>query len=142
MSIYNFNYKIDSSWISASKTRNFLLNDPLIDYLEYININTINTTTNITNTINKKRKREDSFLTTILDNGNKFEQIIINKLNEKFPNQITTIINTNTDNINVIDMIRDPDNFKLTIDMINKKVPIIYQGVLHNIINKNMDLMI
>ena len=33
-------------------------------------------------------------------------------------------------------MIRNPDNFRLTIDMINKKVPIIYQGVLHNTINK------
>ncbi len=114
---FNFNYIIDSTWMSASKTRNYLLNDPLIDYLEYI-------------TPTKKRKHEDTFLTTIFENGINFELKIINKLKEKFPNQITTIINTDTTNI--IEQIRNPLNFKLTIDMINDRVPIIYQGVLHN----------
>jgi len=112
-----FIYTIDNTWISAGKTRNYLLNDPLVDYLAY--------------TIpNKKRKCEDAFLSIILDNGIKFEQQIINKLKEKFPNKITTIIGTDIENI------RNPDYFQLTIDMIKNKVPIIYQGVLHNVDNK------
>ena len=141
MSIIDFNYSIDTTWVSASKTRNFLLNDQLIDYLKYNNMTDIINSKKrkrqydiSTTTSTKKIKHEDSFLSTILNNGIKFEQNIMNKLNEKFPNKIITIINTNTDTN--IDNIRDPNYFKLTIDMIKKKVPIIYQGVLHNTVDK------
>ena len=113
---YDFNYIVDDSWIAASKTRNYLLNDPLVDYLEYNK---------------KKRKRDDdTFHSLILANGVIFEDQIIEILNKKFPDQIKTIV------LNDKSIIRDPKYFKLTIDMINQKVPIIYQGVLHNKINK------
>ena len=62
--IYTSDYTIDDLWISASRTRNYLLNDPLIDYLEF----------NKYYTIDKKRKRDDTFLSIILDNGIKFEK--------------------------------------------------------------------
>ena len=112
---YDYDYIVDSSWISATKTRNYILDDPLIDYLKYTN--------------KLKRKREDTFLNLILDNGLKFEENIIKILREKFPNKITTISIQ-------MDDIRNPLYFKKTIDAINNKDPIIYQGVLHNPLNK------
>ena len=33
--------RITNSWVSASKTRNFALNDPLLDYLKMYNITNI-----------------------------------------------------------------------------------------------------
>lgn len=122
--LHNFNYNIDDTWISASKTRNYLLNDPLIDFLEYKNKTT------------KKRKynenKEETFLTTILDNGIEFEKNIMNKLFNKFPDEIITVGNHTT--------CRNPIYYKLTIDLIKNNVPIIYQGVLHNLEDKTFGI--
>ena len=49
--------KITKKWIAASKTRNFALNDPLIDYLKYYNIKDINDKPKIINKIILKSKK-------------------------------------------------------------------------------------
>ena len=122
--LHDYNHIIDDTWISASRTRNYMLNDQLIDYLEY-------------NKSNKKRKynnnlNDDSFLTTLLNNGIEFEKTIMEKLQIKFKNDIITVGNyTNC---------RNPIYFKLTIDLIKNKVPIIYQGILHNVENKTFGM--
>ena len=143
----NIDYKIDSNWIAASRTRNFLLDDPLIDYLEYNNIYNKNDIS-----IGKKRKfselnekqidnidnieniEKDTFLNTIFTNGINFENDIIKQLKNKYPNDVITIIESN-DNKYYKYKIRDPNYSKITFNMIKKGIPIIYQGVLHD--NKN-----
>lgn len=122
-----FNYTIDNTWISAGKTRNYLLNDPLIDYLK------LNQNTNTNLNFKKRKSSNEDFHNIILDNGHIFEQQIIDKLHELYPGQISTIINPNQSNLSII---TNPAYFKITIDKINERMPIIYQGVLHNPIDK------
>lgn len=137
--LYNdINYKIDDTWISASRTRNYLLEDPLMDYLEH---NRIFDPEDEKIETNRKRKHSEqnldnnTFLNTILSNGIEFENEIISKLKRRFPNDLITIIDLNNDKY-LKDKIRDPIYFKITIEMIKKGIPIIYQGVLHDQKNK------
>lgn len=136
------NYKIDHNWISASKTRNCSLDDPLIDYLEY---NAIYEPDDLTKS--KKRKygeisgyrntntsfNSDTFQSVIFSNGNDFEKKIVDKLKTDYPNDFITIIDTSVFDKSTHQKIRDPSYFYKTVDTINSKKGIIYQGVLHDI---------
>ena len=136
------NYKIDHNWISASKTRNYSLDDPLIDYLEY---NSIYEPEDLIKS--KKRKygeisgyrgvssnfNTDTFQSVIFSNGNDFEKKIVDKLKTDYPNDFITIIDTSVFDKSTHQKIRDPSYFYKTVDTINSKKGIIYQGVLHDI---------
>jgi hypothetical protein len=142
------NYNINESWISAGKTRNYSLNDPLIDYLEYHSINSVDDLINIKkrklniqneNIIKKRRlttktKYNKTYKEQLLANGIIFENQIFNIINSKYKNNIVCIIQPN--DVNSSKKIADPAYFQITIDMIKKGIPIIYQGVLHDKINK------
>ena len=142
--IYENKYIIDDKWISASKTRNFLLDDPLIDYLEYnkifepedLNTDSISRKRKYSEMSVNQNKDPDTFLSKILSNGIRFEDIIFKELLKNYKKDIVTIIDINTYDKYTQKKIRDPVYFNMTIEMIKKGVPIIYQGVLHN----NIDL--
>ena len=108
-------------WVSASKTRNYLLNDPIIDYFKLIN-----------NKGNKnkfyKKKKILSFRDYLLDEGNKFEEKIYNELKKKFKKDIVKICDPIQS--------RQPKYFYNTVKEMEKGTPIIYQGVLYNIKKK------
>ena len=140
-------YKIDNNWISASKTRNYSLDDPLIDYLEY---NMIYEPDDLTKSKNKKRKYDEisysgtssnssssagtgTFQSVIFSNGNEFEKKIVDKLKTDYPNDFITIIDTSVFDKSTHQKIRDPNYFYKTINCINSNKGIIYQGVLHDI---------
>ena len=82
---------IKNNFISATSIRNFVLNDPIIDWLKYYKINDI---TDLPNSNRQKNKHEDKFLTYILKEGIKFENYIIHNfiyktfLNNIFGNNI------------------------------------------------------
>jgi hypothetical protein len=144
--LYDISTKIDNTWISASKTRNYLMDDPLIDYLEYNQIYDIN---DIKDTDNyKKRKYSDfsqdynkpTFKSTILNNGIEFEDKIIEDLKKKYPDKIVKILDISIYNEITKLKLKDPIYSYMTINMINKGIPIIYQGVLHNKKNKSYGL--
>lgn len=147
------NYTIDSSWISASKTRNFLLDDPLIDYLEYNKLYEVDDLINFEdNNLSRKRKfslsdvsssqttTNQTFLDTLFANGNQFEQLIINKLKEDYPSDLICILNISNYTNLTFKQITDPIFFEMTKKAINKGIPIIYQGVLHDCVNKSFGL--
>jgi hypothetical protein len=166
--INNDSYTFDNTWVSASKTRNYLLNDPLIDYLEYNKIyeseqltefygnNLTNTNTNTNTSITTKittRKRKLSFsndstdqivpitfLDTLFNNGKQFETLIIDDIKKKFPSDIITILDISDYNYITYKNISDPIFFEMTKQAIKKGIPIIYQGVLHNTDNKSFGL--
>lgn len=125
--------KIDSdiNWremISASSTRNYFLNDPLIDYITEYNITSIE---------NKPSKRgnssgclsyelEDPFTKFIMDEGIKFEKEVMKVLFQK--HKIVQVTESYQS--------RNQEMFQKTVDLMKQGVPIIYQGILHDYKNK------
>lgn len=112
----------DNSWISASSTRNYMLDDPIIDFLKERII---------------KRPRSNSsdfqpnqtFLSRVFENGNKFEESIIKKIKSLVPEKDFIEIAKSYE-------ARSLEKYNLTIKAINNKIPIIYQPVLWNHSNK------
>ena len=111
----------DNNWVAASYTRNYMIDDPILDYLKNNNNNS------------NKRKRYDNaetFLDHIFKNGNNFETHIID--------HIKTKINMSSDFIEIGKSYeaRNLQNYLKTIEAMKKGIPVIYQPVLWNATNK------
>jgi predicted RecB family nuclease len=112
---YDFDRK---ELISPSHLRNYILNDPLIDYLEYYKINTINETPN--------RERTNSIVSNDFEEfiklkGIDFEKKIMDQFKYKILN---------------IDGIISEETYLKTVNALKNNEPIIYQGVLFDFKNK------
>lgn len=122
--------QIPKSWIPISKTRNFSLNDPLLDYLNIYDVKNIYKKPKKKkiyigkNKYKKKNKTINSFLKFLLDEGIKFEEIIYSKLQTIFSNNIIKICDS-YEARNII-------HFQNTLKELNKGTKIIYQGVLYD----------
>jgi hypothetical protein len=92
-------FNTNNNMISASSTRNYMLQDPIVDYLK------------LTNQIDF-----DSFTKHIMELGNEFEKHLINYIEMKHP--VVQIANHYTDS-------RKESKFIETIDAMKKGVPII-----------------
>jgi len=103
-------------FVSGSAIRNYLLNDPLVDWLEYMH----------------KRGKCDytptptPFQEELFKEGQEFEAKIVSYLKEKYPDDIKTVATTPED-------LYDIEKFEATRRLITEGVPIIYQGVVKNI---------
>lgn len=106
-----------SNWVSASRIRNYMMDDPIIDWL---NLYPEKVVTN-QNSIQRTNKL---FQRYIMDQGIAFEENIINTIKERFSKYVVTIANNQE--------AKSHDRFIDTINSIKNKVPIIYQGVLHD----------
>ena len=123
--------KNNDPWITASSTKNYLKNDPLIDWLElyYCELGF-----NDKSTINKLElcnnlQKNDEYLNMIFARGIEFEDKVMNELQKRFKHDIVTINTQKKDG-------KTKKNFDLTKQAIFDGVPIIYQGVLFNENNK------
>lgn len=118
-----------TSMVSASSIRNYMLDDPLIDWLKYYNITNINNINiNHINHINNNININSDYHTTfILEQGNIFEKMVYEKLLIKAKNENYTIIKISDCNES-----QSINKFNETIEMIEKGIDIIYQGVLHD----------
>jgi hypothetical protein len=116
----------DDIWmnmVSASSVRNYMLNDPLLDYLQEYNIYSINDNPSKTsNYIKKNNINIDTFTKYIMDAGVEFEEELIK------------IIKKNHKIVKVADTFqaRNINKFNETIELMKQGEPIIYQGVLHD----------
>lgn len=144
----------DDNWVSASNTRNYMLDDPLIDHLKHNNITTmedverynngINTTTiNNSNTVDplillddqnrpiKRRKRSysETFTEQLFTNGNDFESDVIEMIKELTP--IDQFIQ-----IGESFQARNYEKYIETIKSVKMGYNVIYQPVLWNAKNK------
>jgi hypothetical protein len=113
-------------WVSASSTRNYLIKDPLLDWLSYYS-----STLNLTGTpygayAKTVKSRSDSFTDFILNQGIEFESKVIQYMYKKHGRDVILDIGGNTN-------ARDLGKAKETLEAMNRGVPIIYQGVLHNL---------
>jgi hypothetical protein len=118
-----------NEFISASSTRNFFLNDPLIDWLKEYNITSIKDVPILKECNSKgtvKYELEDPFTNFIMNQGNEFEKKVISIIKKAHP--IVKVAETyQSTNIQL---------FKKTVEYMKAGKPIIFQGVLHNYKNK------
>ena len=134
------------SWVSASKTRNYLMRDPLLDWLDmYRSGEFKNTFPKIISGEESKATKRQSIEDTveivenravpfnilngshmfILEQGNQFESAVIAYLRESFPGQIEQISMNQHD-------IRKEQKAIDTLDAMKRGIPFIYQAVLHD----------
>jgi hypothetical protein len=125
---YELNETPNPNWISASKTRNFIMDDPLIDFLKYKNINPI---VNIPNVVQVRRKRgySETFDEQLMNNGNNFELSTIEHIQNNVDSKDFITIGESYEAYNISKYIE-------TMNAINNNIPIIYQPVLWNESNK------
>jgi hypothetical protein len=107
-------------WVSASKVRNYLMKDPLLDWL---NLRKNNLDKNIDLHI-KNNIVYDGFTSYIMNKGIEFEDVVMVAINKKFKKCVKKI-GESTD-------ARKISKFRETIDAMKQGIPIIYQGILHN----------
>jgi len=122
-------------WISASKIRNYLMDDPIIDWLElYYGRETENMPKNPL----YKNDNGSNGLKFLFERGLLFEKSIYDTLKLKYGDSMKMINETGINGIN-------DTNFTRTKDAIFQNVPIICQGVFYNSCNNTygcIDLMI
>lgn len=100
----------EKKYISATKIKNYMLDDPIIDWLE------------LYYTHNKKETENSNLL---FEKGNDFEDKILTNLKEKFKDEMITIAKNNISDLN-------NEKYLQTIDEMKKGTPIIAQAVLIN----------
>lgn len=95
-------------WVSATSTRNYLIDDPLLDWLKMY----------------KKNSKDNSlsFRNKLFENGNAFESQIFGQLRQRY-----TIVHIST-----YECVRSHAKYLETIHHIRNQTPIIYQAVLHD----------
>jgi hypothetical protein len=131
-------HEIDwTKMISASSVRNYMLDDPLIDWCKYYNITKITTKPNQTHQPSHALHLPQSHSEFIMNEGNKFEQNVYNYLKTKYNNRIVKVAESYE--------ARSIEKSYSTIELMKQGVDIIYQGVIHD--NTNMlygcpDLMV
>ena len=118
--------------ISASTVRNYMLDDPLIDWLKYYNIKTLSCkprkSTHVINRSNTINLHMDSHTNFIMSEGIKYEKQVYDKLKLIHKENIVQVGES-------IDA-RSEEKFKETLEYMKQGIDMIYQGVLHDYENK------
>jgi len=121
---YNIKIKTpDNSWVAASHTRNYMLDDPIIDYLKFNNLD------NVKKSNKRKRSNSETFLEHIFDSGNQFEENIIFQIKSMIKKEEFIEIGKSYE-------CTDIKKYLKTLDAIKNNIPVIYQAVLWNSSNK------
>ncbi len=110
-------------WVSAGRTRNWLISDPLIDWLQKYGEARGYTPKKDTPDYNERL----DFVQFIFGKGNEFETGILNLLKERY--EVVTVAQSYKD-------IRVLDKAKETFEAMRQGAPIIYQGVLRDAQNR------
>lgn len=144
----------DSQWVSASKTANWMRNDPLLDYLEMYQSENPRPVPKIIKDAALKKSRvsevngevlvafptekvtnlnEKSAHAFILEQGNQFEKAVLAHIRKTFKNDKTGgAINGVVQIANTTQDIILESKANETLDAMQRGVPFIYQGVLHD----------
>jgi hypothetical protein len=113
-----------SQWVSASKIRNYLLKDPLLDWLHLKKYPSTCSSTSSSSNFNSFQKNNNDFTSYILNKGIEYENTIIEIIKKKFSKYFIQIGESYE--------ARDNEKYQNTISAMVEGIPIIYQGVLHN----------
>jgi len=128
--------------ISASSVRNYMLDDPLLDWFKYYNITDIQSkpskkTPNYNNILHhmiqvssKNDTTPNTFTQYIMNEGIVFERKIVDYIKNNLADKYTIVqVAESTQS-------RSEEHFMKTIEYMKNGIDIIYQGVLHDYSNK------
>lgn len=119
-------YTIDKTWVSASALRNYLLKDPLQDWLNEYGNPLVPVSSTPSKTASSVQVQVQVNLTDFLkDQGNQFEKLLIPQLFQKFGPDVILDIGGNHQHCTIA-------KFEATCEALQRGVPIIYSGVLHD----------
>lgn len=122
---------LDDTWISATSTYNYMMKDPLLDWLKlYHNSSPKQSHKNISFTDNKLTH---NFTSYIMEQGNIFETKVMKLITKKFGPQRVAEIHGELSP-------KNPQKVQETLDAMNAGIPIIHGGVLHNHENKTFGI--
>ena len=130
-------------WVSATGVKNYLLKDPLLDWLQtyylekgfndtlpeqqQISLQNMNTFAAARNLKKNTFESEKNKLNVFFEMGNKFEDMVVSDLRKRFPNQIKK----------VADKTISPDLNNVTFRYMMEGIPIIEQAALYNFENRS-----
>lgn len=115
--------------VSASKVRNFMINDPLLDWLKEYNIEDLASEPTMSRHSGRTIERKETtcgFTNFIMEKGIEFEEWVIDKLSEKYE-VVQAAMSLES---------QDVEKFEYTKQLMKEGKPIIYQPVLHNYDNQ------
>ena len=108
-----------SKWINASNTKNYMMKDPLLDWLNMYHDD---------NHYNKFNKDvNNNFNDYIISKDKEFKNAIIQNLHKRFPTSIISIAQS--------DEKFSSNKYQETINAMSNGTPIILKGILHNRVN-------
>jgi hypothetical protein len=122
--------------VSATDTRNYLLNDPILDWLKYHSSSVVRSKPEYAPYVAKAitprgpAAASTNFTEFIMAKGIEFESRYLDLLYSKFERRHILDIRGGGGNA------RSKEKFQATIDAMNQGIPIIYSGVLHNTENR------
>lgn len=119
-----------NEWVTATQTRNYLIKDPIIDWLSFHGPTLAASQPKLSSHVLKalSGRVPNNFAEFIKDQGVQFEKSFMDFLYAKLKDMII--------NIGGADAPRSPEKVQETIVAMNKGIPVIYNGVLHNPDNK------
>lgn len=127
---------IDSSWISATSTYNYMMKDPLLDWLKHHHSSLVHKHRKYREIVTKcidDSKSSYNFTSYIMDQGISFEKKVMKLITKKFGSERIAEIHGESDP-------RNPDKVQETLEAMKRGVPIIHSGVLHNVENKTFGI--
>lgn len=120
-----------NKWVAATSTRNYILDDGILDVLKIQGSVLTKVNTNYQDQFIKTigNPNSNNFVTSIMNQGIKFERKVIKLIKEKIGQ--TKFINIGGDHNP-----RSREKYLNTLKAMNKGIPVIYQGLLRNYKNK------
>ena len=129
-------YTINDEWVAATSTFNYLMKDPLLDWLKehYHSLKKKHKTyRHIINKCVEDGKSTYNFSNYMQEQGIVFEKKVMKLIIKKFGKERIMEIRGETDP-------RNPDKVMETIEAMKKGIPIIHSGVLHNLDDKTFGI--
>jgi putative phage-type endonuclease len=114
-------------WVGATAVRNYMLKDPLLDWLNIYGKGPRKKITGFDNAVQyyeQDAKDASPFINHLKVKGIQFEDAVMHTIRKKFPDDVVTIANYY--------QARQADKLTATIAAMKAGVKVIYQGVLHN----------
>lgn len=119
---------LDDTWLPATSTYNYMMKDPLLDWLKHHHGSLSHKNrkySKVVNECNVSDKSDYNFTRHIMRQGVKFEDKVMKLITKKFtPERVAEIHGELAP--------RDPKKYEETLEAMLKGVPIIHSGVLHD----------